>query len=107
MMEDIFGWFYFKPSRILELGKAILYFGFGLLISGFIGMVGVAIDRMPWVHASVGSLKELAEIYPDFPTWWIPESLFGFGFAVALIVIGFILAIRGKKYMEIMGEHDW
>ncbi|OQS40557.1 hypothetical protein B0T39_11060 [Chromobacterium haemolyticum] len=75
--------------------------GFFLLLSGLFNLLmKAAISPFTPMHAGQGN--GIAAIFPSIPTWWIPETAFGFGFALLLIVLGVLLALEGKKLKRVM-----
>jgi hypothetical protein len=98
LVDILFEFFYTRPSRIVSLGSGTFSLGSGLIIAGLIGAVGTtAINRLPTLAHSPVDTKTLAEIYPDLPTWWIPESSIGFFLSFVLAMIGVVVALHGKQ----------
>lgn len=104
-MESIYEWFLEKPQRSIDFGRSFYWVGFFLLIVGLCGRVAttsssVIANLVPAAQSQ--QAKTLAEVYPTLPTWWIPEHFIGFFFVVALILVGIILEMQGKKYKRIL-----
>jgi hypothetical protein len=63
-------------------------------LCGRIATVGVsAIQGMGGAKPYESSL---ALLYPSLPTWWVPESILGYGACVLVAVFGLMLVQLGK-----------
>lgn len=72
---------------------------------GTIGLglrLGRAFNRATRVFNRAGIDRELtlAKLYPDWPTWWIPESAEGFAAWVFVGVLGAWLAYTAKTLQK-------
>lgn len=78
MLQVLNQWFARTPRRLVQGGLAMFFAGgFGLL---FGGLAQLAPD---------GTLPPLlAERFPDWPTWWIPEGPAGYTAAAMLVCWG-------------------
>lgn len=104
-MDAVIERFLERPQRIIDIGRSVFSTGFIFLIVGLWGEVvtssaSLMFSLTPSTNSQSG--KTLAEIYPSFSTWWIPESLFGFSISLALIAVGLIVALTGKKYKRLL-----
>lgn len=100
-MEDVYSWLISRPGLIYNTGNCMWSAGFALLLSGLFNLLmKAAISPFSSPHA--GQENGIAAIFPSIPTWWIPETAFGFGFALLLIVLGVLLALEGKKLKRVM-----
>lgn len=105
MLERIEDYFLTEPERLVGLGSALFYLGGGLILSGLAGNVATsAANGIGAIGGHVGAVKTLADIYPSFPTWWVPESIIGAVPALFIIAIGFWLNQTGKRICRFMGK---
>lgn len=107
MMELFLEHVYFKPARMRTLGWLLFHTGRLLFLVGLLGRVLLAVQEGAWrlSHAGTGSSGSLGldVFFPDWPTWWVPEGLLGFGIAGVLVVIGLMrlsTARQLSKYLE-------
>lgn len=105
MLERIENYFLEQPNRLIALGRILAEVGGGLLVFAAIGRVVVL---APGVISSMGGVQEasktLAEIYPTLPTWWVPESIVGSLFALAIFFLGWWLAATGHRFRRFLGS---
>lgn len=80
-----------SPRRAIVLGKVLLLAG-AILIVGAVfaraGIMGINADRK---DAGLPALRTLAEAYPQYPTWLVPEGPVGFAISAALVLAGVAL----------------
>jgi hypothetical protein len=85
------------PKRALVLGKALLLAG-SILVLGAVfaraGLININADR---AEARLPSLRTLAEAYPQYPTWLVPEGPVGFGISAVLVLAGMGLTLVAEK----------
>jgi hypothetical protein len=85
------------PKRAIVLGKTLLLAG-SILVLGAVfaraGLVNINADR---ADAKLAPLHTLAEAYPQYPTWPVPEGPVGFGIAAALVLAGMGLTVLAEK----------
>lgn len=98
-IEGIAAWFLMHPPRTKALGHLLFYVGAGIVIAGLCGNFArasvTAVKSLALPHNS--PLPSLADIYPQLPTFWIPENLFTGFLAVAIAMIGAWLIRFGKR----------
>jgi hypothetical protein len=98
MYEKLLDYFLTEPGRLVGAGRLAARSGLLLLFIGLCGRVattGVAVllSRVPGAMQATA----LADVYPALPTWWVPETAFGFVLCVVLIASGIAAAQTGKK----------
>ena len=85
------------PRRAIVLGKTLLLAG-SILIVGAVfaraGLININADR---AEARLPPLRTLAEAYPQYPTWPVPEGPVGFSISAVLVLVGMGLAVLGEK----------
>jgi len=97
LFENIWGWFVVRPDRITVAGAICSSAGVVMLMAGCWGMVASAAVNALSRMGNKSFDSSLAALYGSLPTWWIPESVFGFIFALALIAGGLCLAQLGAR----------
>ena len=93
------------PGRLVGAGRLAARSGLLLLFIGLCGRVattGVAVlsARVPGAARATA----LADVYPALPTWWVPETAFGFVLCAVLIACGIAAARTGKKLQRYLNH---
>lgn len=85
-----------SPRRALLIGKALFLAG-AILILGAVfaraGLMGINADRS---EAGLSTLRTLAEAYPQYPTWIVPEGPLGFAVSALLVLAGMGLVVLAE-----------
>ena len=103
MYEALINFFLNKPSRLAGAGHAVFGATAFLLIAGMYGRVAtVGVAAILGMSGASTHTRTLEDIYPNLPTWWIPESAFGFTLSAALAMAGIILILIGRKWQRIL-----
>ncbi len=92
-----------EPRRLGNFGQGLVWIGCMLLLFGALGHVATAAQSA--LHSFGGSaaaMPTLAALYPDLPTWWVPESLIGCLPAVLQIGLGWTVNGIGKELLRVM-----
>lgn len=98
MVERIYEYFLTEPRRLMSLGKNMVRAGGFILVIGAIGhSATAALSAVQSLGRQVAVPRDLAQLYPAFPTWWIPESLIGCLPAILLMILGFSLVSFGER----------
>jgi hypothetical protein len=98
MLERIQDYFYSELGRITGLGLLIVRVGSALLLAGLIGhFMTTAINIVPTLAHQAESGKTLADIFPTWPLWWVPETWISAIALVLLIAGGLCLVAHGKQ----------
>lgn len=101
-VEDLLSWFHEQPERIVNLGSSCLTIGFILFGFGMWGMIAITAMNAMNHLAKQPQDATLASTYPNYPTWWIPESILGILVMLVLFMYGVFLVYQGKKIKRIM-----
>lgn len=105
MLSRIIEHFLYHPRQLVKLGGHITSFGCIYSVFGIFGQVAKKIpSALSLVSKQPIAEKSLADIYPTLPTWWIPESVFGWMLAISLVAIGLWLTVIGKHLHRVY-EH--
>lgn len=92
-MRTIFDYLVGHPHRLTNLGKTIAHLGWFFSLAGLFGWFhGAVIDA--FTHEGH---KQLAEIYPGLPTWWVPESFLGGVLSLSALVFGAYVMVVGRR----------
>ena len=93
-----------NPSVFITAGTTLLWGSFVQLLAGALGkMATVMPGTILTIAGQTPSAKTLAEIYPGFPTWWIPETVIATIAVCALATLGLSIARYGhqlKHFLE-------
>ena len=85
------------PMRFLVVGK-ILFLAGAILILGAVfaraGLMGVNAER---IEAKLPAFQKLAEAYPQYPTWIVPEGPVGFAISALLVLVGTGLTVMAGE----------
>jgi hypothetical protein len=86
-----------SPRPALILGKTLFLAGALLILAALFGridMIGVNADR---AKAKLPAAARLAEVYPQYPTWLVPEGPVGYTVAAVLVLAGMYLVVRAGE----------
>lgn len=102
MYENLLIWLFSPPKRATDIGKGLFSAGSLLLVTGLIARLGpVALNAISRMQGKGASPPTLAELYPQLPTWFIPEGWLGYSVAVLLIVTGLVLISWARKMWRV------
>lgn len=85
------------PWHALVFGKAVLLAGSILVVGAVFARVGLINVNAERAQAKLPSLHFLAEAYPQYPTWLVPEGPLGFSIAAALVMAGLSVTVLAEK----------
>lgn len=88
------------PWHAMVFGKTVLLAGSILVVGAVFARVGLINLNAERAQAKLPPLHYLAEAFPQYPTWLVPEGPVGFSIAAALVLAGMavtVLAERGAK----------
>jgi hypothetical protein len=104
MVDRLIDYFLSEPRRLVALGAALVRFGGFLFVAGLVGQV--ATTAVSVVKALGGATRvdvPLADVLPDYLSYWMPESALGFGVALLLLAAGLVATRTGRVYERYMG----
>jgi hypothetical protein len=85
------------PKLAIVLGKTLLLAG-SILIVGAVfaraGLININADR---AQAHQPPLRTLAQAYPQYPTWPVPEGPVGFSISAVLVLVGMGLTVLAEQ----------
>lgn len=103
MFVNFFDLILLKPKRIALLGHCMFRF-FAFLI--LLGMIGHAATTASSLILSMGkhtvSTSGLAELYPNLPTLFIPETFEGFAASLFMAGIGVAMVHFGNQWQRVL-----
>lgn len=88
------------PKPVLIIGKIIFLAGAIMVIGAVFaraGLSGVNADR---VAAKLPAFTHLAQAYPQYPTWLVPEGIVGYVIAGALVLVGTALTSLASDVLK-------
>lgn len=88
------------PRRYLVLGKASLLVGAILIVGAVFARGGLVALNAERTEARLPVLRTLAEAYPQYPTWLVPEGPAGFALSAVLVVVGTVLAVLAEAALK-------
>jgi hypothetical protein len=103
MLEHLVDYFLTQPKRLVTLGQVAARCGNFLLL---VGVAAYAATRSLSVVQSMAGVPQnaptLADLLPAVPTWWVPESVAGFGLGGLLLVGGMVALRTGRIYERVL-----
>lgn len=104
-LERIWMFFLENPRRLTALGKILLETGGALLIAGSIGhLICASYGIEASLTHKAPTPVSLADVYPDLPLWWVPESAFGYILSCIITVAGVYFVRTGKRLTKILNR---
>jgi len=85
------------PKRAIVLGKTILLVGSIMVLGAVFARAGLINTNADRAEARMPPLHTLAEAYPQYPTWPVPEGPVGFGLSAVLVLAGMGLTVMAEK----------
>jgi hypothetical protein len=85
------------PRRATLLGKALFLAGGILVLAALFARIGLVSINGERAQAGLATLHSLAEAYPQYPTWIVPEGPVGFGVAALLVIAGMVVIALAEK----------
>jgi hypothetical protein len=97
-------------ARIARSPRYALILGKALFLAGAIAILGAVFARAALLNinavraeASQAPLRTLAQAYPQYPTWVVPEGPVGYAISALLVLVGMgltVLASDARKQAE-------
>jgi len=104
MYEMLIAFFIARRDRLSALGRALFQVNAMILLVGVCGHVAItATSAIRAMAVSELTDTSLAMLYPSLPTWWVPESFFGYFACVLTAVLGLTLVQMGKAIERAIG----
>lgn len=90
-------WIGRHPRRALALGKVLFLAGAILVMGAVFARAGLVAGNEERAEKKLPALHSLAEAYPQYPTWVVPEGPVGFSIAALLVLAGMGLIVLAEK----------
>jgi hypothetical protein len=104
MVDRLIDYFIGVPRRLVTLGAVLVRLGGFLMVAGLVGQVGTtAVSVVKGLGGGARLDVPLAEVFPGYLSFWMPESVFGFGVALLLLAAGVMATRTGRMYERFMG----
>lgn len=95
--------FLLHPKRLVVVGEALYSIAATLAIFGACASVYTgAVAAIYRLGHQVRSQLTLADLLPGLPTWWVPETLLGFVFVIAVAIVGAVIAREGGNLERLL-----
>lgn len=105
MYDTLIEFFLLQPTRLIATGRAVFHLGAMVLIAGLIGRIAIAgAAAIQGLSGRVAGNATLATLYPALPTWWVPESAFGYIVCAFAAAAGIAIAHFGRRLERVMGR---
>lgn len=103
MFDRLLDHFLAEPRRFIALGSVLVRSGGFLFVAGLAAQVATTATAMTRGLAT-GARPEvgLAEVFPGFLSWWMPETVWGFGLALLMVVAGITASCIGRSYERML-----
>ena len=86
-----------NPRQALVLGKIVFLAGCILILGAAFARAGLANTNEARAATKQPPLHSLAEAYPLYPTWVVPEGPVGYSIAALLVLAGMGLTVLAEK----------
>ena len=89
-----------SPKAALIIGKIVFLAGAILILLAVFargGLTGINADR---AAAKLPALLTLAQGYPQYPTWFVPEGPVGYVISAMLVLIGTTLIVIAGEVLK-------
>lgn len=104
MVDRLVDYFLGEPRRLVALGAALVRVAGFLLLAGVVGKAATtAVSAVKSLGGATRVDALLADVFPDYLSFWMPESVLGFGFALLLLAVGVAAARTGRTYQRYIG----
>ncbi|MES2631619.1 MAG: hypothetical protein V4669_01540 [Pseudomonadota bacterium] len=85
------------PRQTLVIGKVVFLAGAILILGAVFARAGLMAVNTERAASKLPALQTLAEAYPQYATWVVPEGPVGFTVAAVLVLVGMVLTgLPGK-----------
>lgn len=96
-MKPVRSWIARGPKRALVIGKALFLAGAVLVLAAVFGRAGLLAVNGERADAGLPALRTLAEAFPQYPAWIVPEGAVGYAVAAVLVLAGMVLVVEAEK----------
>lgn len=89
-----------SPKKALALGKTLFLAGAILILGAVFARAGLVALNAERTEAKLPALQTLAEAYPQYPTWVVPEGPVGYTVAALLVLAGMGLTVLAESALK-------
>jgi hypothetical protein len=93
-------WITNSPKLARAIGQGLFSVGGLIVICGFIGRAGMVALNHARAFAKVPPYAGLAEAYPMYPLWWVPEHIVGYVIPGLAAALGIYVALAAKAVLK-------
>jgi len=86
-----------NPRHALVIGKTVFLVGCILILGAAFARAGLANTNEARAATNEPPLHSLAQAYPQYPTWVVPEGPVGYSIAAVLVLAGMGLTVLAEK----------
>ena len=86
-----------SPRHALVLGKALFLAGAILILGAVFARAALMNINAQRAEGKLAALRTLAEAYPQYPTWIVPEGPVGYTVCAMLVLAGLALIVLAEK----------
>ena len=87
-----------SPRRVRALGKTLFLAGAILILAAVFARAGLVGANAERAQAKLPAFPTLAQAYPQYPTWVVPEGRVGYSIAAILVLLGMALTVLADKH---------
>jgi hypothetical protein len=95
-----------SPKLARLIGQALFSVFAFLIVAGLIGRAGMLAINTTRAKANLPALRGLADAYPMYSLWFVPESAFGYILAAALAAFGIYIALIAKAVLKALNPRS-
>lgn len=99
MTDLLLTFFLARPHHLTRIGRAVYRFAAFQVVAGVVAQIVTTALRQS--HPN-GGYRWLSDVWPELPTWWIPETVVGMIAVTLLAAIGLATAYGGRRV-----ERQW
>jgi hypothetical protein len=99
-----------SPKRWLVIGKTLFLAGAILVVGAVFARAALIAMNSQRAEAKLPTLRTLAEAYPQYPTWVVPEGPVGYTVCALLVLAGTALTVFASdalKDQKVRGGAWW
>lgn len=89
-----------RPKPALILGKVVFVVGAILILGSAFARASLGAVNLQRVEARLPALRTLAEAYPQYPAWLVPEGPVGYAVSAVLVLVGLALIAMAEEAVK-------
>ncbi len=86
-----------SPRHFLIAGKTLFLAGAILILGAVFARAGMMALNAERAEAKLAPLQTLAQAYPQYPTWIVPEGPVGYVVAGVLVLLGMAFTVLAEQ----------